>query len=340
MKFLFTEVTALSNSEGFLPRSSHEITHINGKIYLFGGENKPRTPIDSNVYVLDITNFQSGWKKVDVTHVSNNDGCTIPSARLAHAQAAVGNNLYIFGGRLGVDMNDIALPDMYVFNTETLEWKGPIIFASSDSPGPRSFHKMISVKNKLYLFGGCGAVDRLNDFWEYDISLNIWTKLASSALIFGRGGPSIVASTDHKRIYIATGFSGNENNDVHVYDIDTQTWTQLASNTDNKYRARSVCASCILLNSMVIVGGEVNSSELGHAGAGDFDSNIVTITTTSTSSCDVNTYENAPDSFIPRGWNSMTAITDTEAILFGGLAGNDDNPLRLGDTWMIEIVEN
>lgn len=337
MKFSFTEVKAVSKTEELLPRSSHEITYINGKVYLFGGENIPRTPIDSNVFALDVSNLGNGWNKVDVR---NKDAVSIPCARLAHAQAAAGNDLYIYGGRLGVDMNDIALPDMYVFNTETLEWKGPIVFATSDSPEPRSFHKMISVNNKLYLFGGCGADGRLNDFWEYEIASNTWTKLPSSPLICGRGGPSMTASSDNKRIFIATGFSGNENNDIHVYDIETKTWTQLAANSDNKYRARSVCASCTLSNVMVIVGGEVNSSELGHAGAGDFDSKIVTITATSNSSCEVNTYDNASEHFVPRGWNSMTAISDTKAILFGGLAGNDENPLRLNDTWLIEMIEN
>ena len=31
----------------------------------------------------------------------------------------------------------------------------------------------------------------------------------------------------------------------------------------------------------------------------------------------------------------MTAISSNQCILFGGLSGNDNNPIRLNDTWIL-----
>ena len=80
-----------------IERSSHAISIIGETLYLFGGENVARVPIDSSIYAVNISPNASNfgiWKKLDV----KNDA---PVPRIAHSQATIGNKIYIFGGRQG-----------------------------------------------------------------------------------------------------------------------------------------------------------------------------------------------------------------------------------------------
>ena len=68
---------------------------IGDTLYLFGGENVARVPIDSSIYAVNIIPNQSTygmWQKLDV----KNDA---PCPRIAHSQATIGSRIYIFGGR-------------------------------------------------------------------------------------------------------------------------------------------------------------------------------------------------------------------------------------------------
>ena len=40
----------------------------------------------------------------------------------------------------------------------------------------------------------------------------------------------------------------------------------------------------------------------------------------------------------PRGWGAMTAVSPTMGVLFGGLAGDDVNPRRLDDAWLLQLA--
>lgn len=50
-------------------RSSHDISIINNILYVFGGEHIARTPIDSNLYYLDLSNLTNDceWKIAEYT---------------------------------------------------------------------------------------------------------------------------------------------------------------------------------------------------------------------------------------------------------------------------------
>lgn len=312
-----------------LERSSHEISFIDDKVFLFGGEHIPRTPIDdNNVHILDIENKK--WNSI----ATNN-----PPPRLAHGQCVIDNKVYIFGGRQGVEIGEGALKDLYSYDIITNHWDGPIE-AKGETPEIRSFHKIISVDKKIYVFGGCSAEGRLNDLHVIDIETLIWKQLPCCEAGPGRGGPALGVSFDSSKLVMATGYSGHENDDIHIFDIDKANWVTCEK---GQYRARSVAPFCTLCpnngnnNILVIFGGEVNTSDRGHEGAGDFANDLVTIDTDSGL---IVPNEMVSDSKPPcaRGWTSMTKISNNKAILFGGLSGNDDNPIRLNDTWLLEIM--
>lgn len=131
-----------------------------------------------------------------------------------------------------------------------------------------------------------------------------------------------------------------------------------------------MCASFSLQHpsggSVLIFGGEVAPSDAGHEGAGSFAADLIAIDAadgrhaspprpslnslgptwqlsptpglyTDGSPLEVKVEAGAaPEA---RGWAAATAISETEAVLFGGLAGSDESPRRLGDAWRLSVEE-
>jgi len=201
-----------------------------------------------------------------------------------------------------------------------------------------STEKIMKIDNKIYVFGGCSAEGRLNDLHVLDTETLIWKQLPSCDAASGRGGPALGVSNDSNKLILATGYSGQENDDIHIFDINNTKWITCES---GQYRARSVAPFCTLNptndhNVLVIFGGEVNTSDRGHEGAGDFADDLVIIDTESgTVIPSILVGDSKPAA---RGWTAMTKISENKALLFGGLSGNDDNPIRHNDTWILEFI--
>lgn len=71
-----------------LQRSSHSLSIIGPKAYIWGGELEPRRPVDTDVHVVDLKD--GCYERVEASGA--------PSPRVAHAGAAVDGKVYIFGG--------------------------------------------------------------------------------------------------------------------------------------------------------------------------------------------------------------------------------------------------
>ena len=93
---------------------------------------------------------------------------------LNYSQATIGNRIYIFGGRQGIDMGECSLNDLFYFDIETKTWTQ--IPGNDTFPAERSFHQMVSVGEKLFVFGGCGKNGRLSDLHEFDTATSKWIK--------------------------------------------------------------------------------------------------------------------------------------------------------------------
>ena len=340
----------LITSNNILARSSHgvSVVNINGKntLVVFGGENLARTPINSKVHMLDISknNTNMTWKEGELS--SNNREVDIPEPRIAHTQVSVGSKIYIFGGRQSVTMEEAPLNDFYSFCLNTFTWENLSKPKSGETPSPRSFHKMLSIGNTLYVFGGCGAKGRMSDLYSYDIEERSWTKLPTcETRIPGRGGAGFVNSSDSKSIFIVGGFAGKEMNDVFRYDIETQKYYEVCSqddtNINNKLRPFSVSCGGVLNGNIYYFGGEVDPSQIGHEGAGGF-SNDVQVLNGKTGNVIVDGGKlKSDDAMKPmeRGWTDAATFIEDDVeklVVFGGLSGDDDNPTRLNDLWVLE----
>lgn len=324
----------LSTENAPLPRSSHCISAVGHKVFVIGGENVARVPINSDVHMLDLAGEKNtmSWETVSTSGIPM-------SPRIAHAQAVVGSCIWIFGGRQGITMGEGPLNDLHCFDTATLTWSVPPTEPSSSPPPPRSFHKMVAIENILYVFGGCGENGRMSDFYSYDTISHVWSILPSSGDIAGRGGPSLAAvnTSQGPGVMVTAGYSGQENNDVHLFDINSKSWQCVVP--QQPYRPRSVCPTAVIQQGrfVALFGGEVSTSDRGHEGAGAFERNVVCIDAITGQVC--STESSSTELPMARGWTEMCLIEEVSGtsslLLFGGLSGNDEDPLRLNDAWKL-----
>jgi len=332
-------------------RSSHSVSIIGTTLYLFGGENIARIPIDSSIYSMEISENSPNfgiWNKIQV---SNN---VEPVPRIAHSQATIGNRIYIFGGRQGIEMEESSLNDLYYFDIETKTWNK--IPENDTFPAERSFHQMISIGQNLFVFGGCGKSGRLSDLHEFDTVTSKWIKHSNEfkledsneniGTISGRGGASLIASKNGDKIFLVAGFAGDscagkEMDEIYIFDLKSKSWKLVSQTLPTP---RSVCISTKISlgknNFIVIFGGEIDPSNRGHEGAGGF-SNELFLINEDTLEIKIISRKDFPNMNWPitRGWSSGSSISNNQFLIFGGLTGDDKDPMRLNDLWTCTIHE-
>jgi Galactose oxidase, central domain len=320
------------------------------RLIVHGGENVARTPLDSSQATWSL-DFPSSSDEGSQWRLISNDLQQLPPPRVAHAQAyhSPSSTLYIFGGRAGIAMKEQAMNDLW-----KLDCSGPAgsetwsqVKTEGDPPEPRSFHKMMCLDDSLYMFGGCGELSgRLADMYRLDLSSQTWHLLGASHHLRGRGGANMLSLDSGRFIGVVAGFAGEETNDGHMFDVNAGKWCQepLTPYLEG-LRPRSVCLSGSFpsVGVSIIFGGEVDPSAKGHEGAGSFDNSLALIdekTGKYIETVAANDADKWPES---RGWSDGCSIDDGmgggRIYFFGGLSGNDANPLRLDDLWLLEVSQ-
>ena len=316
-------------------RSSHGCSVFGGKLVLVGGEKVARTPIEDGmvVWTKDLAaGAGAGW-----TSLQNSNPGVEPAPRVAHAQAMVGNELYVFGGRQGITMEEKPLNDLWKFNMETQTWVDLTDATTGDIPESRSFHKMQAIGAKLYVFGGCLPTGRSASLHCFDTATNTWTLLSETPEgLPGRGGPGFVASSDGKALFSVGGFCGKESNAVWRFDLQAGAWSEVLPEGNDVLRPFSVSCGATLGPHLVFFGGEVNPSNKGHEGAGGFTDEVVMLNGITG---DIVVDSEVEGGIKPhsRGWSDCAAWGDDKMVVYGGLSGNDEAPLRLEDTWVLTV---
>ncbi|KAJ4964475.1 hypothetical protein NE237_024414 [Protea cynaroides] len=296
-------------------RSSHAIAVVGQKAYVFGGEHTPRVPVDNKVHVFDLQNLT--WSVVDATG-------DIPPPRVGVTMSAVGNTIYVFGGR---DVDHQELNEFYSFDTCTNEWT--LISSGDMGPIHRSYHSMIADDSHVYAFGGCGVAGRLNDLSAFDVREHRWIRFpVPGDSIRGRGGPGLAVCG--RKIWVVYGFAGQEMDDVHCFDLDNQQWSQVET-TGEKPTPRSVFSTAAIGKNIFIYGGEVDPSDLGHMGAGMFAGDVYMLDTETKVWSRLEDVSDSKEHPGPRGWCAFSTGTrdGKEGLLVYG--GNSPSNDRLGD---------
>lgn len=309
--------TELKPTKAPISRSSHGVTYNSqdNSTYVYGGEHLARHSIDSVVWKFS----NNEWTEQATTGDA-------PPPMVAHAQIIQNNVLWIWGGREGELVGNGDLDNLYKLDLVSLKWE--TVQAKGDMPRPRSFHQMCEAQGKLHLFGGCAGSDRLADLHTLDLETLVWTQQPSHDAIIGRGGCGFVAHGHN--LFVIAGYCGAQSNTCYKFDLEKKSWTTIPS--DN-LRPRSVFGICTVGNHVVVLGGEIEDSKYGHLGAGVFSDDLVTM------NVETLKFGELEQNLRPvgRGWTRLTATGNDSFLLFGGLAGTDEEPNRLNDTWECKL---
>jgi len=261
-----------------LTRSSHALIAHAGKAYIFGGELKPRIPVDGTLHMLDLSSSQHSSIQIA-------DSTEAPAPRVGTALAKVGDAFYLWGGRGGKEMKPLS-GDLWKFDLGRKESKWEKLAIKGEQPEERSYHVLTGVQpHTLYLHAGCPASGRLSTLHALDLSTLTWRSL-NSAPEPARGGtvlasiPSVGSSGSLIRF---GGFVGYElGGPLDIYDIAKNKWESVTPLGKESPSARSVHALLGLpkreksdLVAVMFCGeGEPAPKELGHDGAGRFLSDV------------------------------------------------------------------
>lgn len=305
-------------------RSSHAIAVVGQKVYAFGGEFVPRVPVDNKLHVFDLETLT--WS------VSDASG-SIPPPRVGVTMAAVGETIYVFGGR---DAEHRELNELYSFDTKTNNWA--LISSGDIGPPNRSYHSMTSDDRHVYVFGGCGVAGRLNDLWAFDVVDSKWVEFPSPGEnCKGRGGPGLEVAQG--KIWVVYGFAGMEMDDVYCFDLGQKTWAQVET-TGLKPTARSVFSTCCSGKHVVVYGGEIDPSDQGHMGAGQFSGEVYALDTETLSWVRLDDRVESSGHPGPRGWCAFAGARQggLEGLLVYG--GNSPSNDRLDDIYFLALSQS
>ncbi|KAF0698174.1 Aste57867_11159 [Aphanomyces stellatus] len=191
-------------------------TLVNGVMYIFGGYNEGNCHYD--LYAFNLVHHH--WTKLA------NRGGIVPDGRASHAWCASTDEtkLYLFGGS-GPHWGQTNMGKLLQFSIATHEWT--IVPTTGTHPPPGYGQSMVSIHNKLYLFGGTSGHVYVNDMYVFDELLGAWTCLVTHGT---KPSPrykhqAVVVGRD---MYIIGGGLYDPPKgfiDMHKFDTLTSTWS-------------------------------------------------------------------------------------------------------------------
>lgn len=347
-----------------LKRSSHIISTINQRAFVFGGELISREPRDNKIFDVDIKS--QGKPRVCLTNTAANkarpetavrvlSSANAPIPRVGSASATLNNKLYLFSGRGGTAMAPIDEQGaIWQFNPATEAWTLLVCEdPSAPIPPARSYHSLTSNGvDTLYLHAGCPEKGRLSDLWAFNVNDHRWQQLPDAPAP-ARGGTNIAYS--NSRVFRMNGFDGKteQGGSLDIFDANNKAWSTITYAADGETgpEARSVAALLPLkLNgrsTLITLFGERDPSSLGHAGAGKMLGDFwlydickclekQRLLPHSDNDIDADSWSKGHSlshvSPAPRGWFGADVIGESSIVISGGL--NEDNE-RLDDIWVL-----
>ncbi|CAG8949848.1 hypothetical protein HYFRA_00004175 [Hymenoscyphus fraxineus] len=229
-----------------LPRSSHTLSVIAGRGYIFGGEINPREPVDNDMHIITLpsgTVTSADYRAIPAK--PELPGGDIPEKRVGHTAAVIGERIFIFGGRGGKDMKPLEENGrVWIYNTRVDAWTYLDPLPNTPFPEARSYHSSVAIEKPqpgnmksvkidnatespapgsiaesaqtdeqeggygtLFIHAGCPNSGRTNDLWGFDVRSRTWKEFPAGP---GkpRGGTALAVSK--QRIYRYGGFNGDD----------------------------------------------------------------------------------------------------------------------------------
>lgn len=274
-----------------------------------------------------------------------------PPPTYRHCMAAAGNKVYLFGGDVGVpepsdpEGNWTPSDQFWVYDITTQNWSNSEV---TDKPSARLWHAMITVNDKLFLFGGCGENEVFGDTWEYDPSTETWNKLILDQSPPERCRHGLVYDSEKRKVYMFGGWGNAEwMYDLWEFDLATQAWSEIditGSLPGGFLWPKMIVDS----NKLIVFSGDKEDSNTGdHESSAEFwefDLSAGTWKETSTLSVPEGgsaycIFDNNTMLYLE---GSGVGIFNTEERRFDSVASNDQLDETLGTTnyEMVAISEN
>lgn len=252
-----------------LPRSSHTLSVVAGRAYIFGGEIDPREPVDNDMHVITLpsgTVTSADYRAIPAK--PETAGGPVPEKRVGHTAAVIGERIFVFGGRGGKDMKPLEENGrVWIYNTRVDAWTFLDPDPTSLYPAARSYHSSVAIDKPqpdsmkpvkvdqarelprtgviaakaqtdaqkggfgtFFVHAGCPSSGRTNDFWAFDVHTRIWKELPS-APGNPRGGTSLTVSKH--RIFRYGGFNGEdeEGGKLDVLELALETFSDTSGLT-------------------------------------------------------------------------------------------------------------
>ena len=243
----FTRIT----SEAFLPRSSHSITVIQGKAYIFGGKDSSGKLADDNIHIIRLpakkpSNLGEPEYKC-VPSLGQDDDTKVPGPRTGHTACALGYRIYVFGGK-GQDQQ--ALEEhgkIWIFDTELLRWSCLEPTTENPYPPARYQHSAVASEHPL-------PNNNVSDTASY--AEQIKSTVSKIPSLIGKASPP---KEPHGSIIVCSGLSSSSDTmtDVWTFTVASNTWSPLPSIPSTPFPPSLALTN----NTLYILGG---SSDVGN----------------------------------------------------------------------------
>ena len=221
-------------TDKLLPRSSHSLSIVRGKAYIFGGEEIPGEPVNNDVHVFTLPQSEDDETDYQVIHSTSSDGKDgpVPEQRNGHTATVIDDRICIFGGRASKDMKPIEEHGrVWIFDSRMNQWE--FLDPIKDTPFPVSRFHLASTSTDhplnapssqsedpsddsylgtnehgtIFIHGGCSESGHSADVWGFDVAARTWSRYPDAPGP-ARSGPSLCFAQD--RLYRFGGFDGQK----------------------------------------------------------------------------------------------------------------------------------
>ncbi|QDS75829.1 hypothetical protein FKW77_001080 [Venturia effusa] len=147
-KYTRIATSAHSDAADSLERSSHTVTVLHGKAYIFGGITSDGDSASNDIHIISLPGFSGSTEDYKCVPALGPD---TPSPRANHTACAFGDDIYVFGGTTGGSWADHD-SCIWVFSTTNFQWRkldGPSI--SGENESAQVSHDLITSNGVLLL---------------------------------------------------------------------------------------------------------------------------------------------------------------------------------------------
>jgi hypothetical protein len=249
-----------------------------------------------------------------------------PAARSLHSMVAIGNDLWVFGGRGSSVFNDL-----WRFDTDVEVERWVPVKANGNMVWPiaRYSHAAVSIDDNMLIFGGeDGSGQKINEFWMFSNSTGSprWQQLNPSSLPSARSGHGLVRSGISIFLFGGKDASNAFQNDLweYVYDKNLES-TWVLKQTANSPPPRHFHAMVALGPVILVHAGDTENKRLNDLWQYDTSDSVW-----------INVTSDSINHMMPRFGHRMANVLG-KILIHGGFAdfmvGSQLQQKVVGDFW-------